>query len=79
MVSTTVLTNIVCPVIGTFICNVMWLSPIYAVLEARQHHKLGDINPLPFGVIVVNCMGWVGYSVIRQDYFLFLAIAADSF
>lgn len=73
MTSTNILTNIVCPVIGTFICNVMWLSPMYAVLEAREKHMLGDMNPFPFGVIVVNCMGWVGYGVIRQDYFIFFS------
>ena len=68
-----VVTNLVCPLIGTLICNVMWLSPLPAVLEARRQHSMGALNPLPFGVTVLNCIGWTGYGIMRRDYFIFFS------
>ena len=68
-----VVTSLVCPLIGTLICNIMWLSPLPAVLEARRRHSLGALNPLPYGVTVLNCIGWTGYGIMRRDYFVFFS------
>jgi solute carrier family 50 protein (sugar transporter) len=64
---------IVAPTLGTIFCIGMWLSPLRAVLEVRRTKKLGALNPLPFGITVVNCIAWVMYSCQKRDFFIFFA------
>ena len=64
---------IVAPTLGTLFCIGMWLSPLRAVLEVRRTKKLGALNPLPFGITVVNCIAWVMYSCQKRDFFIFFA------
>jgi hypothetical protein len=40
--------SVVCPVLGTIICNGMWLAPLPAVLEAQRKGDLGPLNPTPW-------------------------------
>lgn len=61
------------PILGVLICNVMWLSPMNGVLEARRKRDLGSLNPIPFAVTVCNCVGWVIYGCMRRDYYIFWA------
>ena len=61
----------VAPAVGVAIANVMFLSPMPAVLAARASGSLGDLNPVPFVSIFGNCMAWLGYSMTTQDNFLF--------
>lgn len=42
-------------------------------MHARQARDIGDINPLPFVAMVFNCIGWIGYACLLQDFFLFFA------
>ena len=51
----------------------MWLSPLQAVLKARRLHSLGTLNPVPYGITVVNCISWVSYSIIIKDYYVYFA------
>lgn len=44
-------TNFICPLFGTLLCTMMWISPLQAVLNARQQKTLGTLNPTPFGII----------------------------
>jgi solute carrier family 50 (sugar transporter) len=64
-------TNIGAPALGTVICNVMWLSPMSAILAARRKRDLETLNPIPFAVTVCNCVAWTMYSCMRRDYFIF--------
>jgi len=40
--------DIVCPVLGCVIGNMMWLSPLPAVREAKRTGDLGELNPIPW-------------------------------
>ena len=64
---------IVAPTLGTIFCFGMWLSPLRAVLEVRRTKQLGALNPLPFGITVVNCIAWVMYACQKRDFFIFFA------
>ncbi len=66
-------TTIVCPLIGCLICNVMWLTPLFAIQVAKRLHKIGDINPIPFTITIANCIGWTTYGIMKHDYFIFLS------
>ena len=65
------ITGIFCPLLGCLICNVMWLSPMKAVLEVRRTGKIGSLNTLPFGFTIFNCIGWTMYGCLTRDYFIF--------
>lgn len=63
----------VCPALGCLIANVLFLSPMPAVLRARRERSLGDLNPIPFIMITLNCLAWVVYSWIIRDAYVFAA------
>lgn len=53
--------------------NVMFAAP-YQDLKARiKRGSLGDLNPVPWAMMLGNCMGWLGYSFLIEDYFLYFA------
>jgi solute carrier family 50 (sugar transporter) len=64
----------------------MWASPLRAILQVRKAGSLGSLNPIPFGItghtsavlpllffLVMNCIGWVMYGILRRDYFIFFS------
>ena len=65
----------VAPALGTVIANVMFLSPLVAVLGHRRIGSLGELNPLPFPLIFANCLGWLAYSFVLRDYYVFFSNA----
>lgn len=62
-----------CPALGTLLADAVWVSSIKAVKLAREAQNLGDLNPLPWGFGMANCICWVIYSTIINDYFVFAA------
>jgi solute carrier family 50 protein (sugar transporter) len=63
--------SLLIPCIGLFITWGMWLSPLPAVLQVRRSQKLGTLNPLPYPISMLNCIGWVVYgSMIRNEFVL---------
>eukprot|EP01025_Chloroclados_australasicus_P044895 TRINITY_DN4892_c0_g1_i6.p3 TRINITY_DN4892_c0_g1~~TRINITY_DN4892_c0_g1_i6.p3 ORF type:complete len:129 (-),score=5.04 TRINITY_DN4892_c0_g1_i6:201-587(-) len=66
-----VFAELVAPSLGAILANIMFASPLSAVLHVRRTQQLGDLNPLPFPVITANCVGWLIYSVTTQNPFLF--------
>ena len=36
-------------------------------------HVLQELNPIPFPVVVANCVAWVGYSIVTKDPYVFMA------
>lgn len=66
-------TKYLAPALGTFIANVMWVTPIKVMRDARLSGELGNINPIPFNVVVINCFAYTMYSILRQDYFIFFS------
>lgn len=61
------------PGLGTLLVNIMWMTPVYELLKARKNRDLGDLNPLPFAAVLLNCIGWTIYSILKQDYFIFFS------
>ena len=51
------------PAVGTVCAQLMFASPMPAVLRARKENNLRDLNVVPFPLIVANCVGWIVYSV----------------
>lgn len=66
-----VVVNYVAPVVGVVVANVMFSSPLAAVLHVRRTQELGDLNPLPYPVIFVNCISWLVYALLTNDWFLY--------
>ena len=50
------------PAVGTVCAQLMFASPMPAVLRARKENNLRDLNVVPFPLIVANCVGWIVYS-----------------
>ena len=40
--------------------------------RARRH------EPAPFPVVLANCVGWMGYAILAQDFFVFFGAAPGS-
>ena len=61
------------PTFGALLANIMFLSPMKAVLEARKTGVLGDLNPIPLVAIAGNTAAWLGYSIATKDIFVMAA------
>lgn len=65
--------DIIPPLLGTILADIIWFVSIPVVLEARNKQNLGDINPLPYVAGLANCISWTVYSALIQDYYVFMA------
>lgn len=66
--------TIIAPAIGVFLANLMWLASLKVAYVARYKNKqLGSLNPLPFTMIVINCIGQLLYGILIKNYFIFFA------
>lgn len=65
--------TIVCPLFGMILANIMWCSPMKAVLQARETRSIGSLNSIPFVATITNCIGWMLYGCLKKDAFLFFA------
>ena len=73
MTATSVLLTKAAPAAGVALANLMFLSPVKAVVDARKCGRLNDLNAVPFVAIVGNTVAWLGYSFATRDAFVFLA------
>ena len=73
-----VVVTVVAPVIGLTLANVMFFSGVPAMLRCKREGSLGDMNPAPFPVVLANCVGWMGYAILAQDFFVFFGAAPGS-
>jgi solute carrier family 50 protein (sugar transporter) len=51
----------------------MWLAPLRSIQQAVEAGRLGTLNPLPWAFMLGNCCGWVTYSILKRDFFIFFA------
>lgn len=58
-------------VTGTF----MAFAPYRAVLKASRNGRLGDLNPTPWIFMLGNCCGWLAYSFLTDNWFIYLSNA----
>ena len=63
----------IAPFVGAVLANCMFLSPAKAVLKARAEGSLGELNALPFAVMIGNTAAWLGYSFASKNPYVFAA------
>ena len=68
-----IVTKWVAPLFGVIIANLMFATPMRAVLQAKRDGDLGSLNPVPWPAITGNCMAWIGYSYYKRDWFVYAA------
>jgi solute carrier family 50 (sugar transporter) len=72
----TILLEYVCPAMGTILANLMFSAPYKDIqIAIQQRGQLGDLNPTPWAFMLGNCCGWVTYSFLQQNYWIFFANA----
>mmetsp|Transcript_20332 Transcript_20332/g.33659 ORF Transcript_20332/g.33659 Transcript_20332/m.33659 type:complete len:333 (+) Transcript_20332:25-1023(+) len=69
----TVILEYVCPTLGAIVANVMFSAPYNAVKNAVARGHLGDLNPTPWAFMMGNTIGWITYSILLHNYFIFFA------
>lgn len=57
------------PSIGAMLSNLLFLSPMPAVMRVRRESVLGSVNPLPYIVMLANNICWCSYGSMIQDKF----------
>ena len=50
-------------------------APVKALRQAVSRGQLGDLNPTPWAFMLGNCLGWIAYSFLLQNLFIFFANA----
>lgn len=73
--ASSIVAEIVCPLLGVLISNAMALAPLPALLKARKEKELGDLNPVPFGLIFNSQFGWTLYGLLKRNYYIFFSSA----
>ena len=66
------LVDILAPSIGTALCILMWVSPFPSVHLALKLRNLGNVNPIPYPLMLINCTG------TKPQYEISLVITASS-
>eukprot|EP00977_Amphora_coffeiformis_P020379 scaffold8195_cov156-Amphora_coffeaeformis.AAC.3 len=59
------------PALGIVIGNAMFSAPVKDLKAAVNRGFLGDLNPTPFAFMLGNCCGWVAYSILVNDLWIF--------
>mmetsp|Transcript_31050 Transcript_31050/g.75040 ORF Transcript_31050/g.75040 Transcript_31050/m.75040 type:complete len:395 (-) Transcript_31050:265-1449(-) len=68
-----VVLEIICPMFGMIISNVMFMAPFKDLKAAIVKGELGDLNPTPWAVMLGNCCGWVTYGILQQNLWIYFA------
>lgn len=55
--------NWIVPIIGDILLFALFLSPLPDVLRIQKAKKLGDFDPIPYAMMVVNCSAWTIYGL----------------
>lgn len=77
MLSTSeIILEYVCPAAGLVCGNWMFLAPLSDVRKSARAGVLApDLNPAPWAFMLGNTLGWVGYGLLRGNWFIFFANA----
>jgi solute carrier family 50 protein (sugar transporter) len=62
----------VCPGLGCAVALLLFSSPLPAVRRVVRSKQLGDLNVLPFAMMVANCISWVLYGFLLTDWFIYV-------
>ena len=70
-----ILADYVAPTIGCILSTLTFSAPIKSLLAAIKAGSLGSLNPTPWAFMTGNTIGWLAYSFITLDLFVFFANA----
>jgi solute carrier family 50 protein (sugar transporter) len=73
--TTEIILEIICPALGVILANAMFFASYKDVKLAVARGSLGDLNPTPWAFMLGNCCGWVIYSFLLQNLWIFFADA----
>jgi len=65
----------IAPYLGTIICNGLFAAGLPAIMKVRRERSLGALNPLPFAMVMGNCLAWGSYGLFTRDPFIYLGNA----
>jgi solute carrier family 50 (sugar transporter) len=65
------LVRTVAPGLGVIMSEFLAFGPLPAVLQCRKAKSMGDVNPLPFALLLGNGIGWVIYGAATKNIFVF--------
>ena len=65
-----VMGNYVVPILGMLIAWALGLSPLKRVHQAEMDGTLGDYNPLPSTVFLINSVAWLFYGGLIGNIFI---------
>jgi solute carrier family 50 protein (sugar transporter) len=65
----------IAPIIGICLTAVLFWSPMLSLRKAKAAGTLGPVNPLPYCMMLWNCVGWMLYSfqMEKGGGYLFIA------
>mmetsp|Transcript_21049 Transcript_21049/g.31777 ORF Transcript_21049/g.31777 Transcript_21049/m.31777 type:complete len:317 (+) Transcript_21049:33-983(+) len=66
-----VILEYICPALGTVLAYIMFLAPYGSVKKASATGSLGDLNPTPWAFMLGNTVGWVAYSFLLNNYWIY--------
>eukprot|EP00573_Skeletonema_grethae_P004062 CAMPEP_0201704982 /NCGR_PEP_ID=MMETSP0578-20130828/44485_1 /ASSEMBLY_ACC=CAM_ASM_000663 /TAXON_ID=267565 /ORGANISM="Skeletonema grethea, Strain CCMP 1804" /LENGTH=284 /DNA_ID=CAMNT_0048193123 /DNA_START=156 /DNA_END=1007 /DNA_ORIENTATION=- len=70
-----ILAEYVAPTIGCILSTLTFSAPIKSLLTAIKSGSLGNLNCTPWAFMTGNTIGWLAYSFITLDLFVFFANA----
>ncbi|KAL7544344.1 hypothetical protein ACHAWF_007734 [Thalassiosira exigua] len=70
-----IVADYVCPTIGAIMSTLTFAAPIKSLKTAMKSGALGSLNPTPWAFMTGNTIGWLAYSYITLDLFVFFANA----
>ncbi|KAG7359033.1 sugar efflux transporter [Nitzschia inconspicua] len=68
--------QVIFPTVGVLTSTFMNFAPFRAVLQAARKGTLEDLNPTPWCLMLGNCCGWLAYSFLLQNVYVFLPNAS---
>jgi len=63
----------IAPRLGIFTSTALYFSPALAVLKAVRASSLGDLNPIPLGIMAIASVSWLAYGLASRDPFVALS------
>jgi uncharacterized protein with PQ loop repeat len=71
-----VIMEYVCPTAGVILGTLMFMAPLRdAHKAAKIDGDLHHLNPTPWAFTLGNCFGWIVYSMLIHNYFVFVGNA----
>ena len=63
----------IAPKIGIFTSSALYFAPTLAVWNAIQQDDIGDLNPLPLGIMSIVSVAWLAYGITSRDIYVTLS------